>query len=151
VTGVPAYGTPPPPGPAYGPPSYGPPVSPYPPYGAYPVAQQSTNSMAVASMVLGITSLLVLLLCLLGFIPAIVGLVLGIVAFRQIKLTGSDGRGMAIAGVVTSVVTLVLTVVLVLIVVANDDDEYDYHFYYNTQGQSGQVTGDDALAGLVTT
>ena len=69
-----------------------PPVSPAPP----PYAQP-TNGLAIASMVLGIVALFTFWMPLLGWIPAIVGLVLGVVALQR-----PQGRGMAIAGVVCS-------------------------------------------------
>lgn len=103
---------PPPPGAPQPQDPYGPPPAdrsrahgPYGPYGtagrAYgtPV---SVNALAVAALVLG-------LLC---FVPAL-GLVLGLIALRQIKRSGQSGRGLAIAGAVLSCVGVVLwTVVL---------------------------------------
>ncbi|QIJ64544.1 DUF4190 domain-containing protein [Streptomyces sp. JB150] len=87
--------------------------SPYPqgayPPGAYPPApygawnpyphppRPAHNGVAIAALVLGV-------LC---FLPA-VGLVLGLVALRQIKKRGERGRGMAIAGVALSTLGLVL-------------------------------------------
>ncbi|WP_171110055.1 MULTISPECIES: DUF4190 domain-containing protein [Streptomyces] len=82
------------PGP-YGPqPPYGP-WGPYPPQGLPPV-----NGLAIAALVLGI-------LC---FLPA-VGLVLGLIALRQIKRKGERGKGMAVTGAVLSTVGLVLLTV----------------------------------------
>lgn len=66
------------------PPPHGPDGRPY----GIPV---SVNALAVAALVLG-------LLC---FLP-VAGLVLGLVALRQIKRTGQSGRGMAVTGVVLS-------------------------------------------------
>jgi hypothetical protein len=90
---------PPPPGPQgqYPPPGpYGPqPYQPWPPYGQ-PV-RPPLNGLAIAALVLGI-------LC---FVPAL-GLILGLVALRQIRRKGERGRGMAIAGSVLSSVGLVL-------------------------------------------
>ncbi|WP_371669334.1 DUF4190 domain-containing protein [Streptomyces sp. NBC_00289] len=57
------------------------------------------NGFAIASLVLGI-------LC---FVPA-VGLVLGLIAFGQIRKRGERGRGLAVAGSVLSSVGLVLWV-----------------------------------------
>ncbi|MFF1379628.1 DUF4190 domain-containing protein [Streptomyces sp. NPDC058308] len=67
---------------------------PYSPYSRPPV-----NGFAIASLVLGI-------LC---FVPA-VGLVLGLVAFAQIKRKGERGKGLAIAGSILSVVGVLLLV-----------------------------------------
>ncbi|MFI1417043.1 DUF4190 domain-containing protein [Streptomyces sp. NPDC020731] len=67
----------------------------YGPYGPRPPAV--VNGVAVAALVFGV-------LCL---VPA-VGLVLGLVALRQIKRRGEKGRGMAIAGTVLSSLGLAL-------------------------------------------
>ncbi|MEV5435559.1 septum formation family protein [Streptomyces sp. NPDC052682] len=69
---------------------------PYGPYGPYG-ARSAVNGLAVAALVLGI-------LC---FLPA-VGLVLGLVALRQIRRRGERGKGMAVAGAVLSCVGLAL-------------------------------------------
>ncbi len=65
--------------------------------------QKKTSGFAIASLVLGI----------LGFcttITAIPGLILGIVGLQRVKRSGGTltGRGMAIAGIVTSAIVLVL-------------------------------------------
>jgi hypothetical protein len=94
---------PPPPGPQ-GPYPQGPyaPQQPPPvwggPYGAYP-RQAPVNGVAIAALVLGV-------LC---FVPA-VGLVLGLVALRQIRRKGERGKGLAVAGSVLSSVGLALWV-----------------------------------------
>ncbi|MBP3753911.1 MAG: DUF4190 domain-containing protein [Lachnospiraceae bacterium] len=61
--------------------------------------------MAVASLVLGIISLIAWFIPLFGLPISIVGLVLGI------KSVKSEKRGMAIAGIVTSSIGLILSVV----------------------------------------
>lgn len=81
----------PPPGP-YGPQPY---QQPWPPYGQ--PLRPPLNGLAIAALVLGI-------LC---FVPAL-GLILGLIALRQIRRKGDRGRGMAIAGSVLSSVGLVL-------------------------------------------
>ncbi|WP_282701815.1 DUF4190 domain-containing protein [Streptomyces sp. CC219B] len=101
---------PPPPGPQqpqgpqgpYGPPG---PQGPYPqgpyghhfPYGYGYGRPAPVNGVAIAALVLGI-------LC---FLPA-VGLVLGLIALRQIGRKGERGKGMAVAGSVLSAVGLAL-------------------------------------------
>ncbi|MFI8191008.1 DUF4190 domain-containing protein [Streptomyces sp. NPDC085946] len=109
---------PPAPGPHQPPPPHGPYPYPYPwgqaqgpyppppgPYGAPP----ALNGLAIAALVLGV-------LC---FLPA-VGLVLGLVALRQIKRRGERGRGMAVAGSVLSSVGLVLWAVTLSTGAASD-------------------------------
>jgi hypothetical protein len=94
-----------PPYPSYGPPSYGVPAGPPPKKGA---------GLAIASMVLGIVALL------LSWVPiinnaaavlALVGLGLGIPAIVRGRRGTDGGTGLAITGLVTSVLALVLVVV----------------------------------------
>lgn len=65
----------------------------YPSYYGYPPLP-ATNGMAIAALVTSLTGLFV---C---FLPSILGLVFGLVALGQIKTSGEQGRGMAIAGIV---------------------------------------------------
>ena len=102
---------PPPPPPPYGAPPYGAP----PPYQQpYPLARpaQTTNAMAVASLVLGIVWLF--------WVGSIRAVVFGYVGKGQIDRSGGtqSGRGMAIAGITlgwVGVGFLVLTIVLAII------------------------------------
>ena len=84
--GQPAYG--PPPGyggqPGYGPPGYGVPGYGPPPGYGYP---RPTNTMAILALVM-------------AFVFSPVGLVLGIVARRQIRQTGEQGDGLALASII---------------------------------------------------
>jgi hypothetical protein len=105
----PAYGTPPPPPgyapapvyqqPAYGQPPYGQPPYGQPyggqPYGApgygpppgYPGFPRPTNTMAILALVL-------------AFVLAPAGIVLGVIARKQIRQTGEEGDGLALAGII---------------------------------------------------
>jgi hypothetical protein len=99
---------PPPPGQAPGgyqsPP--GPGYLPQPPApGFVPVAR--TNGLAIASLVLGILWL--------AWLGSLVGLVLGLVALKQIKNRNQGGRGIAIAGVVLSVLWLLGLVIAIIV------------------------------------
>lgn len=73
------------------------------------------NGMAIASMVLGIIA--VLLSCCSGtrwltVIVAVVGIVFGILALQKKEF---NNRGMAIAGIVCSIVALVMGLILILL------------------------------------
>lgn len=70
--------------------------------------------MAIASLVLGIVSLI-------GIIPiisfgtcltAIIGLILGIIALRKVAKGTGGGKGLAIGGVVVSAVALIISVLM---------------------------------------
>jgi hypothetical protein len=95
---VPGYGPYPPPG--MMPPYY---------YPGYQVRR--TNGMAVASMVCGICGFIYL-------IPGLLGIIFGFVALHQINRDKTEGRGMAIAGIVTGAVWAVLFGVLIGLLIA---------------------------------
>jgi hypothetical protein len=92
---LPGYGPPA----GYGvPPGYGPP----PGYGVppgYPPAfyRRPTNTLAVLALVM-------------AFVFAPAGLVLGIVARRQIRETGEEGDGLALAGIIVGAIACALVV-----------------------------------------
>lgn len=110
----------------YGQPPYGQPQAPYgqtpqqpypapyeqTPYGQAPYggdAPQKTNGMAIASLATSVGGFL-----LLSGIPCPVGLILGIIALKQIKERGEQGRGMALAGVIVGAIGTGLMVLAVL-------------------------------------
>lgn len=94
------------------PPGYGfPPAAP--PMGYYgypPFAVRKTNALAIASLVCGICGFIYV-------VPAILGIVFGVIALQQIRRDETDGRGMAIAGIATGGSWLALGVVLFLVVI----------------------------------
>lgn len=98
--GAPGYGYPPPQPPQMPPPYF------YPGY-----QPRRTNGLAIASLVCGICGFLYV-------IPAILGIIFGAVAVRQIKRDGTEGRGMAIAGMAVGAAWLALVALLVVVLVA---------------------------------
>lgn len=75
----------------------------YPP--GYPGAPQGgTNKLAIGSLVASVLGLL----CCIG---SVVGIVLGAVAINQIKWTRQEGYGLAVAGIVVGVATLLISIV----------------------------------------
>ncbi|MEC0235017.1 DUF4190 domain-containing protein [Paenibacillus kribbensis] len=74
-----------------------------------------TNSKAVASMVLGILSIVI---PYLGLIIGIVGIILSSLSLKEINRHGEQGRGMAIAGLVCSIIgTLIYALIIIFLVV----------------------------------
>ncbi|MCV7411745.1 hypothetical protein AWC05_15495 [Mycobacterium florentinum] len=116
--GGPSY----PPGPAqFGgpPPNYGPPPYPggYYPAPDYPgdywsaeAVRSGTNGMAIAALISSFTGLF----CCVG---GIVAIVLGTIAIDQIKRTRQDGYGMAVAGIVIGIATLVVALIVMIFAV----------------------------------
>ena len=82
--------------PAYGPPGYGPPPG-YPPF-AY---RRPTNTTAILALVF-----------IFVFAPA--SLVLGLIARRQIRETGEEGDGFALAGIIVGGIAVGFFVLAIL-------------------------------------
>jgi hypothetical protein len=80
--------------------------------GGLPPAMPKTSALAVVSLICGIASP-----CTAGLL-AIPGLVLGIVGLARIRRSGGAlaGRGMAMAGIIVSIVVLFFLLALVLVV-----------------------------------
>jgi hypothetical protein len=97
--GQPGYG--PPPGygqPAYGPPGYGPPPG-------YPAAYgRQTNTMAILSLVM-------------AFVFAPAGLIMGFIARKQIRQTGEDGDGLALAGIIVGGIATALFLLMIVFMI----------------------------------
>lgn len=77
--------------------------------------------MAVASLVLGIISILIAWIPLCGSIaglPAFIGLILGIVALVQSKKNNGENKGMGIAGTVLNALALIIITVYTLVFTA---------------------------------
>ncbi|MEI5584023.1 MULTISPECIES: DUF4190 domain-containing protein [unclassified Agromyces] len=92
---------PPPAAPSYGTaPAYG---SGTPAYGA--PASQKTNVLAIVSLVS-------------SFFISLVGIITGHIALSQIKKTGEQGRGLAIAGLIIGYVGLVVGIILAIVWIA---------------------------------
>lgn len=77
--------------------------------------------MAIASLVV---SLVALICCSFGFIPAIIGIILGVVGGNQIKQTGENGAGMAKAGIIIGIVAIVLSIIWIIIGLSNNRGFY---------------------------
>ncbi len=56
---------------------------------------------------------------ILAFFVSLVGAILGFVALSQIKRTGEQGRGLAIAAIIIGLVEIVLGIVVAIIVIAS--------------------------------
>jgi hypothetical protein len=99
--GQPSYGAQPP-YPAY--------QQPYPPYPPAP----PTNGLAIAALVCGVGGFFIGL----SFIPAII---CGHLARRQIRQTGEQGAGMALAGIILGYVgtALFIAVIVLFVVIAS--------------------------------
>lgn len=81
------------------------------PYGAPPQYQQRPGSgLAIASLILGILSVIGFCIPVLAPLLGLIAVVLGFVALSRIRAGRAAGRGMAIGGLVTGVLGLILGV-----------------------------------------
>jgi hypothetical protein len=71
----------------------------YPAYG-YPQPKGGTNGLAIASLIL-------------AFLCSLAGLICGIIALNQIRDRQQEGRGLAIAGIVISCLSIVGSIALI--------------------------------------
>ncbi len=78
----------------------------------YGAPQQSTNNLAIWSLVASVIGVV----CGIG---SIVGIVLGIIALNQIKQTPQAGRGLAIAGIAVGAASLVISLIWTLSVLSS--------------------------------
>ncbi len=123
--GPPAYG---------GPPPYGAPA----PYGGYyappgPMGPK-TSGLAIAAIVLGGGALLVSLVPVVGWfsVPfALAGVGIGIAGVVQTGKGVVKGKGLAIGGIVTSVLALLVSVLWIFVwnAASNELDNYDWEQY----------------------
>ncbi|QNE34163.1 DUF4190 domain-containing protein [Leifsonia shinshuensis] len=76
-----------------------------PQYGAYqPPAQPGYNTMSIVAFIL-------------AFFVSVVGIILGFVALSQIKRTGEQGRGLALAAVIIGFVEVAIGILVFILVI----------------------------------
>ncbi|KXO93868.1 DUF4190 domain-containing protein [Tsukamurella pseudospumae] len=82
-----------------------------------------TNGLAIAAMVCGIVSIAMFCAWGIGIVPGIAAVVMGIIAMNKIKVTGQQGHGMALAGIITGGIgILVCLAILILIIIGINAD-----------------------------
>ncbi|GGG75138.1 DUF4190 domain-containing protein [Paenibacillus radicis (ex Gao et al. 2016)] len=100
-----------------------------------PTPPARTNGKSIAALVLGICAIIV---PYLGFIIGIVGMIISSLALGEIKKKGEQGKGLAIAGLVTSIIGTAMYAFILLILIlifAFAADSYDSsNFSYNVAG-----------------
>lgn len=97
----------------------------------YPQATGPKNDgMSIAALVCGISGLATLVLCGIGIVPAILGVVFGIIGKKKVEQSGGalQGRGMALAGAICGAVAIGLFLIwlLLLIIGAFNSDSSSY-------------------------
>ncbi len=94
------------------------PQNPIPPAGSqYPTIEAPKNGFGIASLILGIIGLFGSFI-LIGAVPALIGLILGIIGYRRVTSGEANNRGVAIAGIITSVLALMIAIAMVALFAA---------------------------------
>ena len=97
-------------------------------------ASRKTNGFAVAGFVLGLVSVVLSWCCCFPLLP-ILGIVFSAMALSQIPKTGEGGKGLAVAGLVVSILCIVFVALLFIIGLSADlIDTYAYYGYYDDFG-----------------
>jgi Domain of unknown function (DUF4190)/Domain of unknown function (DUF1707) len=81
-------------------------------YSGLPAVRSSTNGLAIASLVCGIGQIFI------WVVGPMAAIILGHIARRQIRRTGEDGDGMALAGLILGYVGLAVTVLITILILA---------------------------------
>ena len=103
----------PPPGGNYQPPM--PPPGNYQP--SMPPPQGNSSGLAIAGMILGIAGILgswIPFLNIISILIAIIGLILSLIALKQCREKKLEGRGMAIAGLILSSLTIIISIIFLI-------------------------------------
>jgi hypothetical protein len=114
-----------------------PPASPYgypgypqgptpPPYGQYP-QPRTGNGKAIASLVLGIASIVFCWLSLFDLVPVVLAIVFGCISLSEARRRpGQEGRNLAIAGIVCAVIGAICAIVISIWLFSRVHDCLDY-------------------------
>lgn len=90
-------------------------------YGGYPYGSvampRSMNSMAIASMVVSITGVVLIFCYGIGGLLGLVGAILGHVGRRQLRTSGEAGEGMALAGIIIGWIVVGVSIAVVALIV----------------------------------
>lgn len=74
-----------------------------------------TETIYIASLVLGICSLLFCAIPIIGLILSIIALIISVKARKKLKQT-NENKGIVTAGIVLSIVSLVLAIIITIII-----------------------------------
>lgn len=120
--------------------------------GGAPVADSKSKAFAITSLVLGILSIIppgafIPIVNIVVMITAVIAIVFGILAVNKVKAGVGEGKGMAIAGIVTGAIALVISLaVTVGSVMFIDSTKKSYDSTFPEDGQYGTMTVTEANA-----
>lgn len=85
-----------------------------------PLDMRKTDPLAITSLILGICGAVFMCCYFIGTVPAIVGLILGIISVKRTKQANSQykGHGMALAGLIISAIVTGLCIITIILAIA---------------------------------
>jgi hypothetical protein len=95
---------------------------------AYPPTSR-TNTLAIFGLILGVLSV-TLSFCCFGLPFNLAGIVISTIALVQIKEQKQEGRGLAIAGLALSIISIILRLLLLIFVAASGGAGRLHHLYH---------------------
>lgn len=72
------------------------------------------NNKAVLSLVLGMFSIFISIIMAFGFIPGIIGITVGFLGLREIKVFNQNGKALATIGILSCVIGTFLPVLFMI-------------------------------------
>ena len=96
-------------------------------YNPYAQPTQSMNIPGLVGFILALIGLFIFWIPIYGLIPAVVALILSIVGLTQIKKTGQNGKGLALAGVIIGALATVIGIIYLIYWIAVLSGLYYYY------------------------
>lgn len=98
-----------------------------------PPPPAKTNGKSIGALVLGILSLMI---PFVGFLLGIIAIILASISFKEIRIRYEQGKGMAIAGLVTGILgtlfgLILIAVIVISVIVAGSETYNNLNDYYN--------------------
>ncbi|SET28089.1 DUF4190 domain-containing protein [Paenibacillus sp. NFR01] len=98
-----------------------------------PPPPAKTNGKSIGALVLGILSLMI---PFVGFLLGIIAIILASISFKEIRIRYEQGKGMAIAGLVTGILgtlfgLFLIAVIVISLIVAGSETYNNLNDYYN--------------------
>ena len=100
--------------------------------------QEPPKGMAIASMVLGIVSLVTFCAWYVAIPCSIIGLILGVVAKGKVRRGEGGGGGMAMAGMICSIIALALALLIIILAIAGVALMHSHPGMFQMPNQTGQ-------------
>ncbi len=106
----------------------------------------TSNGMAIAGFVLGLSGLVLFFTCGFGILLCVLGIVFGFIGMSKAKTVGK-GRGMSLAGIILGAVGIIggILFIVLIVVLAGDSESFELETTDCSVDGSGFVTFEGTL------